>query len=79
MIITKRHFQLEMNLVLITKMIVLTALAFSMGFYLQSALDWSWSSEFLLMLGVLAIGCWVTGLLNLFKMLEIVKDRNNKL
>lgn len=79
MIITKRHFQLEMNLVLITKMSVLTALAFSMGFYLQSALDWSWSSEFLLMLGVLAIGCWVTGLLNPFKMLEIVKDRNNKL
>ena len=79
MIITKRHFQLEMNLVLIAKMSVLTALAFSMGFYLQSALDWSWSSEFLLMLGVLAIGCWVTGLLNPFKMLEIVKDRNNKL
>ena len=31
------------------------------------------------MLGVLAVGCWVTGLLNPFKMLEIVKDRNNKL
>ncbi|MBL4706105.1 MAG: polysaccharide biosynthesis C-terminal domain-containing protein [Flavobacteriales bacterium] len=79
--IVQKQFKFKVNRVLLVKMVGLTLLAFSIGVLFQLnplALELEWSSEFLIMIGTVTIACIATGLLNPFKMLAIIKERDTK-
>jgi O-antigen/teichoic acid export membrane protein len=77
-VISRNQFKFKVNVTLIVKMVLLTTLAFVMGLFFETKLNWEWSYEFLIMLLTLTIGCFLTGLLNPIKIFDIIKDRNNK-
>lgn len=77
-LIVQKLFRFKVNVPLLSKMVILTVVAFGIGYWLDRYLEWEWSHEFILMAGVLTISCFITGLLNPGKMLTIVKDRDTK-
>jgi O-antigen/teichoic acid export membrane protein len=77
-LIVQKHFKFKVNSMLLLKMAGLTILAFGLGIVLELKIDWKWSTEFMLMIGIMTLACFATGLLNPLKILEIVKTRDNK-
>jgi len=77
-LIVQNHFKFKVNSVLLIKMAGLTILAFALGIVLELKVEWKWSTEFILMIGVMTVACFATGLLNPIKILEIVKTRDTK-
>ncbi|MBT4774398.1 MAG: hypothetical protein HOL28_10645 [Crocinitomicaceae bacterium] len=78
-IIVKKHFQFRISPGVLFKILVLTGIAFTLGFILLAYVELPWSYEYILMTSVLLFSCLVTGMLNPIQMIEMVRTKDNKL